>query len=156
MICTPEDTLNYKNDPEIKAILSHEEIYYSGKIIKVRQGIFSSNQDRVILITDKALYNLKGKEKKRRIEMEDIAGITISKITDQFIVHCKNDEYDYLYISPNRLKIIEILETVYEANQQTELLFYIATEKDLTKYVINKNERKKIKEGGKYEYKHSC
>ena len=146
MICTPEDTLNYKNDPEIKAILSHEEIYYSGKIIKVRQGIFSSNQDRVILITDKALYNLKGKEKKRRIEMEDIAGITISKITDQFIVHCKNDEYDYLYISPNRLKIIEILETVYEANQQTELLFYIATEKDLTKYVINKNERKKIKE----------
>ena len=146
MICTPEDTLNYKNDPEIKAILSHEEIYYSGKIIKVRQGIFSSNQDRVILITDKALYNLKGKEKKRRIEMEDIAGITISKITDQFIVHCKNDEYDYLYISPNRLKIIEILETVYEANQQTELLFYIATEKDLTKYVINKNDRKKIKE----------
>lgn len=145
MICTPEDTLNYKNDPEIKAILSHEEIYYSGKIIKVRQGIFSSNQDRVILITDKALYNLKGKEKKRRIEMEDIAGITISKITDQFIVHCKNDEYDYLYISPNRLKIIEILETVYEANQQTELLFYIATEKDLTKYVINKNERKKLR-----------
>ena len=82
-------------------------------------------------------------EKKRRIEMEDIAGITISKITDQFIVHCKNDEYDYLYISPNRLKIIEILETVYEANQQTELLFYIATEKDLTKYVINKNEKRK-------------
>ena len=75
--------------------------------------------------------------------MEDIAGITISKITDQFIVHCKNDEYDYLYISPNRLKIIEILETVYEATMQNELLFYIANEKDLTKYVISKAERKK-------------
>ena len=80
MICTPEDTLNFKNDPEIKAILSHEDIYYSGKILKVRQGIFSSNQDRVILITDKAVYNLKVKEKKRRIEMENIAGVTVSRL----------------------------------------------------------------------------
>ena len=149
MICTPEDTLNYKNDPQIKAILSHEEIYYSGKIIKVRQGIFSSNQERIIIITDKAIYNLKEKEKemKRRIDLDNIAGVTISKITDQFIIHCKNDDYDYLYISPNRFKIIEILESLYEANKQNELLFYIATEKDLTKYVVSKSDRKKIKEG---------
>ena len=146
MICTPEDNLNFKNDAEIKAILSHEDIYYSGNIIKVRQGIFKSNQERVILITDKAIYNLKVKEKKRRIEMENIAGITISKLSDQFIIHCKNEEYDYLYLSPNRFKIIEILETVYEATVQNELLFYIANEKDLTKYVINKAERKKNKE----------
>ena len=64
MICTPEDTLNFKNDPEIKAIIPHEDIYYSGKIIKVRQGLFSSNQDRVIVITNKAVYNLKVKERK--------------------------------------------------------------------------------------------
>ena len=145
MICTPEDTLNFRNDAEIKAILPHEEIYYSGKILKVRQGIFSSNQERNIVITDKALYNLKIKEKKRRIEIENLAGVTISRLTDQFIVHCKNDEYDYLYISPNRLKIIEILEAVYEACVQNELLFYIANDKDLTKYVINKAERKKNK-----------
>ena len=146
MICTPEDTLNFRNDAEIKAILPHEEIYYSGKILKVRQGIFSSNQERNIVITDKALYNLKIKEKKRRIEIENLAGVTISRLTDQFIVHCKNDEYDYLYLSPNRLKIIEILEAVYEATVQNELLFYIANEKDLTKYVINKSERKKNKD----------
>ena len=145
MICTPEDTLNYKNDKEIKAILSHEDIYYSGKIIKVRQGLFSSNQDRVILITDKAVYNFKLKEKKRRIDIENIAGITISRVTDQFVIHCKNDEYDYLYISPNRLKIIEILETVYEASTHIELLFYIANDKDLSKYVVGKSDRKKIK-----------
>ena len=146
MICTPEDTLNFRNDQEIKAILAHEEIYYSGKIIKVRQGIFGANQERVLLITDKALYNLKIKEKKRRIEIGDIAGITVSKLSDQFVVHCKNEEYDYLYISPNRLKIIEILENIYEAMTQNELLFYIANDKDLTKYVVNKSERKKNKE----------
>ena len=142
MICTPEDTLNFKNDPEIKAIIPHEDIYYSGKIIKVRQGLFSSNQDRVIVITNKAVYNLKVKERKRQIDMENIAGITVSKTSDQFILHCKNDEYDYLYLSKNRLKIIEILEAVYEATVQNELLFFIANEKDLTKYVINKKERR--------------
>ena len=146
MICTPEDTLNFKNDSEIKAILSHEEIYYSGKLIKVSGGFFGSKQERNIIITDKAVYNLKEKEKKRRIDLENIAGITISRVTDQFIIHCKNDEYDYLYISPNRFKIIEILETIYEANLQNELLFYIANEKDLSKYVIGKSDRKKIKE----------
>ena len=147
MICTPEDTLNYKNDSEIKAILSHEEIYYSGKIIKINPGIINRNQERNIIITDKAVYNLKEKEKKRRIDFCNLAGITISKISDQFIVHCKNDdEYDYLYISPNRFKIIEILETIYEANEQNELLFYIANEKDLSKYLISKSDRKKIKE----------
>ena len=146
MICTPVDTLNYKNDPEIKAILSHEDIYYSGKILKVRQGFFGANQERVILITNKALYNLKIKEKKRRIEIENIVGVTVSKLSEQFIIHGKNKEYDYLYISPNRYKIIDILETVYEASTQNELLFYIANEKDLAKYVINKSDRKKIEE----------
>ena len=43
------------------------------------------------------------------------------------------------------LKIIEILEAVYEASTQNELLFYIANDKDLTKYVVNKSDRKKIK-----------
>ena len=146
MICTPEDSLNFRNDQEIKAILAHEDLYYSGKIIKIRQGVFSSNQERIILITDRAVYNLKIKETKRRIEIQDIAGITISKTSEQFVIHCKNDEYDYLYVSPNRLKIIEILETVYEAMTQNELLFYISSDKDLTKYVVSKSDRKKIKE----------
>ena len=146
MLTTPVDNMNFKNDQEIKAMLGHEDIYFSDKIIKVRQGIFSSNQERVILITDQALYNLKGKEKKRRIEIGSLSGVTISKLSDQFVIHGKNEEYDYLYSSPNRLKIIEILEIVYESVTQTELLFSIQNEKDLTKYVVGKNERKKSPE----------
>ena len=146
MITTPVDNLNFKNDKEITAIIGHETIYYSGNIIKVRQGLFSSNQERVILITDIAIYNLKGKDKKRRIEIGNLSGITISKMSEQFIIHGKNDEYDYLYSSPNRLKIIEILESVYESITQNELLFSIQIEKDLTKYVVGKAERKKSPE----------
>ena len=143
MLTTPIDNLNLKNDKEIKAMLGHEDIYYSDKIIKIRQGIFSSNQERTILITNLAIYNLKGKEKKREIKIENLSGITISKISDQFIIHGKDNEYDYLYTSPNRLKIIEILQIVYESKTQNELLFSIINEKDLTRFVVNKTERKK-------------
>ena len=146
MLTTPVDNLNFINDQEIKAMLGHEDIYYSDKIIKVRQGIFSSNQERIILITDQAIYNLKGKEKKRRIEIGSLSGITISKISEQFIIHGKNDEYDYLYSSPHRIKIIEILEIVYESITQNELLFSIINEKDLTRFVVGKSERKKSPE----------
>ena len=59
-------------------------------------------------------------------------------MSDQFIIHGKNDEYDYLYSSPNRLKIIEILEAIYESVTQTELLFSIQNEKDLSKFVVGK------------------
>ena len=142
MITTPVDNLNFVNDKEIKAMVGHETIYYSDKIIKVRQGLFSSNQERVILITDQAIYNLKGKEKKRSFRIEHLSGITISRLSDQFIIHGKNDEYDYLYSSPNRLKIIEILEAIYESVTQTELLFSIQNEKDLSKFVVGKKERK--------------
>ena len=143
MLTTPVDKLNFINDNEIKAMLGHEQIYYSDKIIKIRQGLFSSNQERTIIITDEAIYNLKGKEKKRRIEIKNLSGITISRISEQFVIHGKNEEYDYLYSSPNRLKIIEVLQIVFESINQNELLFSIQNEKDLTKYVVGKSERKK-------------
>ena len=146
MLTTPVDNLNFINDQEIKAMLGHEEIYYSDKIIKIRKGLFNSNQERTILITDQAIYNLKGREKKRRIDIGSLSGITISKTSDQFIIHGKNDEYDYLYSSPNRVKIIEILEIVYESINQDELLFSIQNEKDLSKFVVGKAERKKSPE----------
>ena len=92
MLTTPVDKLNLVNDNEIKAMLGHEEIYYSDKIIKIRQGLFSSNQERTILITDQAIYNLKGKEKKRRIDIKNLSGITISRISEQFVIHGKNEK----------------------------------------------------------------
>ena len=143
MLTTPVDELNFSNDQEIKAMLGHEEIYYSGKINKIRQGLFSSNQERVLLITDQAIYNLKGKVKKRRIDIGSLSGITVSKISEQFIIHGKNEEYDYLYTSQNRVKIIEIIEIIYESINQNELLFSIINEKDLSKYVVGRSERKK-------------
>ena len=145
MLATPMDNLNFANDPEIKAMIGHEDIYFSDKIIKIHSGIFNSRQERNILITNLAFYNLKGKEKKRKIEISDLTGVTISSQTDDFIIHGKDEEYDYLLSTPNRFKFIEILETVHESATNTELLFAIKNEKDLTKYIVGKKERKKDK-----------
>lgn len=153
MITTPIDNLNFKNDPEIKAMIGHEDIYYSGKIIKIHKGFFTSNQERTLLITDQALYNLKEKNIKRRIEIGNIKGISISGLSEQFIIHGKDENYDYLYSSPNRLKIIEILELIYESVINNELLFTIKYDKDLSKYVAGKKEKTRNPELFKIESK---
>lgn len=98
------DYLQFEGDKEIKklikdgnTVINKENIYFSDKIIKINHYGFS--QERQILVTNRALYNLKKKELKRRIDLSFIRGITISSILDEFVVHCLENEYDYYYIS---------------------------------------------------------
>ena len=74
-----------------------EKVIYSAKLIKInRKG---KEQDRVLLITDKAIYNLIPSDFskcKRRIDIESIESITISTISEEFVIHIP-DEYDYRF-----------------------------------------------------------
>ena len=45
-------------------------------------------------------------------------GITINQLTDEFIIHGLDIEYDYYYISHKRS---EIIETIYYAYQKLDL-----------------------------------
>lgn len=65
------------------------------------------SQERNIIITNKAIYNLKKKELKRRIEIQILKGITISSLTEELILHGNDMEYDYHYISSKRKMIIK-------------------------------------------------
>ena len=58
------------------------------------------SQERAIILTNKALYNFKKAGLKRRIDYKNIKGVTVSKLTDEFVVHCIEAEHDYDYISP--------------------------------------------------------
>ena len=91
------DSLNFINDKEIIKLINKEKIYYADLITKVNH--YGMNQERTIMLTDKALYNMKKKTLKRRIEYKEILGITYSKLTYEFIIHGMNEEYDYQYIS---------------------------------------------------------
>jgi len=58
------------------------------------------SQERNIILTNKAIYNFKKQTLKRRIDFKSIKGVTVSKLTDEFVVHCVDAEHDYDYISP--------------------------------------------------------
>ena len=137
------DKLNLGENPLIKEKLQDENIYFSDKVQKKNQSLITKVQERNFVITDLAIYNFKGNDLKRRIKIEDLKAITISKLSDQFIIHGNQNEYDYLFISPRRTKIINILQNVYENLTQKDLLFCIKNDKDLSKLVVTKKDRKK-------------
>ena len=138
-----DDSLNFNNDEEVKGIIGDETIYFTDVIEKVRDVIFGSRQQRNLIITNEGIYNLKGKILKRKIEIKNLKGITISKISDQFILHGNQNEYDYLFDSQKRIKIIELLQTLFQSITHKNLIFSIKNEKDLYKYVVTKKERAK-------------
>ena len=142
----PEDLLNYENEYEIKRNIGNEKIYYTDKIVKKKgflKGLFTKDQDRNLLITNIAIYNIKKTEIKRRAKIEDLYGITYSRESNQFVIHFNENDYDYLLISENRDKIIAFLEYLYENIKNQKLLFSIRDDKDLTKFVVTKSERRK-------------
>ena len=92
------DFLNFSKDHYIKTNVTRDEkIEFSDKVLKINK--FGFKQERNLIITDKALYNLKKTALKRRIDLKAIKGITLSKSTDEFVIHCNDQDYDYKYIS---------------------------------------------------------
>lgn len=94
-----QDLLGFEGDKEIKKIIKDETILYSDKLGKINN--YGFNQERNIIITDKALYNTKKKALKRRIDLNALKGITVTKAADveEFVVHGNEAEYDYYYTS---------------------------------------------------------
>jgi hypothetical protein len=53
------DYLNFKNEKGLNSIIGDEELLFSDKVIKINR--YSLSQERNIIITNKAIYNLKKK-----------------------------------------------------------------------------------------------
>ena len=137
-----EDNLNYTSDKNILKIINNETIYYSGNIIKVNDK--EKSQERVLLITDKAIYNIKKKELKRRFELNNIIGITISPSTNEFVIHGGEAEYDYHYLSKDKLFLIVYLITkLAEQNYKNFIKLMEIEGKSIKNYITNKVEKKK-------------
>lgn len=51
-----------------------------------------------MLITNEGLYNIYGKNIKRKIRLEMIYGVTVSRKSTEFVIHIP-DEYDYRFNS---------------------------------------------------------
>ena len=141
-----QDNLNLENNQSIKSKIGDEKIYFSDVIKKNNlEGFFAQTQERIFLLTNLGVYNLKGDEIKRRIKIEDLKGITISNNSNQFIIHGNQNEYDYLYIYPDwkGKKLINMLQNIYKSTTGEDLLFCQKNEKDISKFAVLRWERTK-------------
>ena len=138
------DFLNYSNDDYIKKKVTKDEIIeFTDKIIKINK--YGLKQERNIIITNKGIYNLKKKENKRRIDLKVIQGITLSKLSDEFVIHCCDDDYDYRYISSKKKTIVEILAKYYFNVVGYELKLFELNVSSLSQYVTSKKEKSSSK-----------
>ena len=135
------DNLNWANDKEILPILNGEKLYFSGMITKINH--YGMSQERSIILTDKALYNMKKKSLRRKIAYTDIRGITYSKLTYECVIHGNDDEYDYQYIHQDRNLIICFIAIFYQALAFKPIQICEVEEKTLKNYVTQKKEKKK-------------
>lgn len=108
------DHLNLVGNSKVQAMLKKhgnvtEKIIFSDFVIKINKR--GKKQTRTILVTDKAVYNLmpeKYNKCKRRVDIKSIIAISVSTMSDEFVMHIP-DEYDYRYNSSKQEQVVECI-----------------------------------------------
>lgn len=120
------DYIGCGQNPEIlNQMDTNEGEYVVFSCIVKKYNRFNMKQDRTLLLTNSNLYNLKGSQVQRRINISSIKAATKSLKADnsQFIVHVKS-EYDYQFESDFRKEIFEAFKYVYYCENLINLPIY--------------------------------
>lgn len=99
-----------------------EEVKFSDMMVKINRR--DKPQERVILVTAKAMYNLLPSDVtkcKRRIPLALIDSVTVSEVSDEFVVHVPG-EYDYRMMSLHKNEVVQTLCDEYESLTGDKLL----------------------------------
>jgi len=135
------DLLNINEDNQILSLLKNEKVYYSDVITKINK--YSLSQERSIILTNVALYNMKKKELKRRIPYKEILGISYSNISNEFVIHGNREQYDYHYNSKDKNLIISLIIYFYDEENNKQIKLCEISEKSLKNFVTRKKEKQK-------------
>ena len=135
------DLLSWTEDDNIKQLINNEKIYYSDFISKISR--FGLHQDRIILLTDKNLYYMKNKSIHLKIPYEEILGVTLSKSSNEFILHVKKEEQDFYLTSKNRNLVISQISKLYNLNTKKNLKLCEVDQKNIKHFITSKKEKKK-------------
>lgn len=143
----PYDFLGLSKDKETQKIIQNESIYYSNKIQKINH--FNISQERGIIITKEAVYVTKKKKLNKKMNYNEIKGITFNKINNEFVLHGNNEEYDFHFQSQDKNIIICIISMFYEEKTNSNLKLCQVPDKSLKIYVTGKKEKNKEKVNSK-------
>jgi tRNA A-37 threonylcarbamoyl transferase component Bud32 len=86
---------------------------------------------------------MKKKELKRRIPYKEILGISYSNISNEFVIHGNNCQYDYHYNSQDKNLIISLIIFFYDEQDNSKIKICEIPEKSLKNYVTRKKEKQK-------------
>lgn len=98
------DLLNISKSP---GLVNNEAVHLSCLITKYNDLGF--RQERALVVTDSAIYNVKKKSVQRRVPIEKLEALSLSTMSSEFVLHVKG-EYDYRLLSYERRK--EIVEAI--------------------------------------------
>ena len=137
------DHLNLQNIPQMKQLLNQygETVKYSVELIKINRK--EKKQIRILLMTNGAIYNIKPNmydKPQRRINLSDIASITISQTSLEFTINIPM-EYDYRYIANDlqqRQEFLNIISNIYESIKKHPLNIHKITQPSTLAYTVNK------------------
>eukprot|EP00483_Globobulimina_turgida_P005323 UN05333 len=114
-------------------------------ILKINKR--NKKQQRIFVLTDKAIYNIKPKNKviKRRINLLDIAFITLSTTSAEFALNIPS-EYDYHYNAVHVQCLNEITTTIIQqmVHLQHEIFINKITDTSTATWTVTKNVLKKV------------
>mmetsp|Transcript_23066 Transcript_23066/g.50346 ORF Transcript_23066/g.50346 Transcript_23066/m.50346 type:complete len:546 (+) Transcript_23066:298-1935(+) len=130
-----------KNDPE--------QVYFSDFLVKINPR--DKPQERVLLITNKALYNLLPTDYskcKRRITLESVDFITVSQASDEFVLHVPT-EYDYRMMSLRKAEVVACIEQVFRECTGESLIVEYSPQIILKSVCVTRNQAKKGKRQGR-------
>jgi hypothetical protein len=126
------------------SLIGDDTFLYANMVKKT--NMFEWTQERTLVITNQALYNIHKKKIKRVIMIAEIGGITKtvppSKNLLEFTVHVPSS-YDYRFISEARNEIMTIIKQAFFAFHRKNLPVFHVTSKDLRDYTTTEKDMKK-------------
>ena len=123
-----------------------EEVQFSDFVVKINpKGV---PQERVMMITNLAIYNLMPKDYKickRRVLLQDLGGVTASTKNDEFVLHVPK-EYDYRMMSLRKREIIDCLKALWGAlKNDAQMPVEFSSQASLKDVCVTKKQAKKNK-----------
>eukprot|EP01084_Bolivina_argentea_P159054 277029_1 len=124
-----------------------ETIKMCTNILKINKK--NKKQQRMFVLSNKAIYNIKTNKKtsviQRRIDLTNIASITLSETSTEFTINIPS-EYDYRYDAMTNSSKNEIISEICEATTSLQHSLFINKINDTTttQWTITKNVLKKM------------
>ena len=124
-------------------LISGQKLLFADKIKKT--NMFEWTQERTLVITNQAVFNIHKKEIKRQIQIKSISGLTKTVPPSkslEFSIHVDAD-YDYRFSSQRREEIMDLIKRLYLIERAANCPIYHTTTKDLKEFTTTEKDFKK-------------